>query len=68
MSLIPRTGESNAVIGTSIGVVIPTGDSLGTVTLMEALGRNLKTINLRGNRITAIEDNTFLQNANLVEL
>jgi len=66
--LIPRTGESNAVIGTSIGVVIPTGDSLGTVTLMEALGRNLKTINLRGNRITAIEDNTFLQNANLVEL
>ena len=66
--MIPRTGESNAIIGTSIGVVIPTGDTLGAINLMEALGRNLKTINLRGNRITAIEDNTFLQNPNLSEL
>jgi hypothetical protein len=66
--VIPRTGESNAIIGTSIGVVIPTGDTLGAINLMVALGRNLKTINLRGNRITAIEDNTFLPNPNLSEL
>ena len=61
LTLIPRNGVSNVLLGTSIG----TGNTLTNITLIEALGRHLKTINLRGNRITAIEDNTFLENPNL---
>ena len=63
--LIPRSGADNLIIGTAIGMEMPTGKSFGNITLMEALGLNLKTLNLRGNRITAIEDNTFLHNSNL---
>ena len=65
LTLIPRNGVSNVVLGTSIGTIMPTGNTLTNITLLEALGRHLKTINLRGNRITAIEDNTFLENPNL---
>ena len=63
--LIPRSGADNLIIGTAIGIKISDGQSFGNITLMEALGPNLKTLNLRGNRITAIEDNTFLHNSNL---
>ena len=54
LTLIPRNGA-----------ILPTGNTLTNITLIEALGKNLKTINLRGNRITAVEDNTFLENPNL---
>ena len=38
------------------------------VSLLEVLGSNLRTINLQGNRIAAIEDNTFALNPNLNSL
>lgn len=68
LSLLPHGGEGKTVIGSAIGIVTPSNPSVDSVTIIEALGRNLKTINLRGNRITAIEDNTFSQNPNLVTL
>lgn len=64
LSLLPGSGEEKTVIGSAIGIVIPSDN----VTIMEVLGRNLRTIKLRGNLITAIEDNTFLLNPNLVTL
>ena len=68
MSLLPHIGEGHAVFGSAIGTQNPSSQSSPNVTFMEALGRNLKTLELRGNKITAIEDNTFLGNPNLITL
>ncbi len=38
------------------------------VSLLEVLGSNLRTINLQGNRIAAIEENVFALNPNLKSL
>lgn len=48
--------------------LLPHGEPTGNVSLMAALGKNLKRIELHGNQITAIEDNTFLLNPNVEEL
>ena len=42
--------------------------SRDNVSLLEVLGSNLRTINLQGNRIAAIEGNTFALNPNLKSL
>ena len=48
--------------------LLPHGEPTGAMSLMAALGKNLKRIELHGNQITAIEDNTFLLNPNVEEL
>ena len=48
--------------------LLPHGEPTGDLSLMAALGKNLKRIKLHRNQITAIEDNTFLQNPNVEEL